>query len=68
MGRRRNVGESRSAGAGRPCSHRNALVSIERLKGPPVVRCGRCGAELTAAEIAAAGRLPRRPRDRRRRP
>lgn len=53
MGRRRTIGETRSAGAGRRCSHRNALVEIAHVRGPTTFRCGRCNQDVPA-EIAVA--------------
>ena len=47
MGRRRNVGEARSAGAGRQCRHpQSALEYQYRREAVPRIRCRRCGQEL----------------------
>lgn len=64
MGRRRTIGEARSAGAGRPCRHPARTLEYQR-GGPGIpdrVRCTRCGQEL----LAVVG--PARPRDKRWRP
>jgi len=56
MGRRRNVGESRSAGAGRRCTHPLSQL-VYQTGDPPKARCKRCGTELLGLEP------PRRRRD-----
>jgi len=51
MGRRRNIGESRSAGAGRPCPHPQKTREYQaRNHGGYRVRCRRCGQELLPLE------------------
>jgi hypothetical protein len=65
MGRRRTVGESRSAGAGRACRH--PLDQIEYQTGDggrrDRLRCRRCGQELLALPAPTS-----RSRDKRWRP
>jgi hypothetical protein len=50
MGRRRTIGEARSAGAGRPCKHPHRALEVQYADGPHAphrVRCRRCGQYLT---------------------
>jgi len=65
MGRRRTIGETRSAGAGRACKHPAAAVEYQvgEAGARDRVRCRRCGEEL----LPLAAR-PTRPRDKRWRP
>jgi hypothetical protein len=48
MGRRRTIGESRSAGAGRVCTHPQTKREYQVATGAKRfrVRCRRCGQEL----------------------
>jgi len=51
MGRRRNIGEARSAGAGRPCPHPKKTREYQaRDTGGCRIRCRRCGQELLPLE------------------
>ncbi len=59
MGRRRTIGQARSAGSGRPCPHPRR--SLEYSLGGAITRarCRRCGQELLPLEQA----VPQRRRD-----
>jgi len=66
MGRRRNIGEARSAGAGRVCTHpRRALEFAPDGQTIIRARCRRCGQLLFGSE---AHLLRPRPRDKPRLP
>jgi len=59
MGRRRNKGETRSAGAGRPCKHPASAIEYQVGAGTPRARCTRCGQELIV-DLAGRPRDPAR--------
>jgi hypothetical protein len=66
MGRRRTVGETRSAGAGRACKHPTRLREYQAASpGAYRIRCRRCGQLLIADVVAPVvpyttrGRAPR---------
>lgn len=50
MGRRRTIGQARSAGSGRACKHPRRALEVQYGDGPNrphVIRCKRCGQYLT---------------------
>jgi len=62
MGRRRTIGESRSAGAGRACTH--PTKRLEYQPGTDALiraRCRRCGQELLGLGVAPPPRRREKP-------
>jgi hypothetical protein len=54
MGRRRTVGESRSAGAGRACKHPTRVREYQSSNdGTYRIRCRRCGQHLLPVDRVA---------------
>jgi hypothetical protein len=59
MGRRRTVGETRSAGAGRACKHPTRVREYQAGSGGTYrIRCRRCGQELLALADVVAPVVP----------
>jgi hypothetical protein len=62
MGRRRTIGEARSAGAGRACRH--PLGSLEYQAGEAGrrdrIRCQRCGQQLLSLDESTSRRRDKR--------
>jgi transposase-like protein len=53
MGRRRTIGETRSAGAGRRCSHPRKVIEYAGKDRRAIrFRCRRCGLELDRQDVA----------------
>jgi len=62
MGRRRTIGQARSAGAGRACTH--PTKRLEYQPGTRAIvraRCQRCGQELLGLDLAPTPRRRDKP-------
>jgi len=63
MGRRRTIGQARSAGAGRACTHPTKRLEYQPDAPNTITRarCRRCGQELLGLDLAPSPRRRDKP-------